>query len=333
MTASAKKSSSTTQTEALPKTPDVARRHYLTKALGYRAALQQARAIGADEAALAEISDDLTDAKEMARRARSWGRRAAHRSSLLPPPAIGVSSRKRARPTRVGPVIARDVDIEVGTASVRDPYDASSFITATVNRKVDVLSAERGQGRITEAQFLVGRALQMLWEKQLGVRSGGAWDSTTSNVGSNRLAVSEDFTVEDIRMLGRIMTARVVRATNDRAARVIGDAGVRFLRAILAEGHSFGSYAEARGRGTSPRAGADIAQRFRWLLAELTEAQDTARAPGAAPIQDEYAAQADEVAERLLRSAALADEQAEAEEELELEMHAEWGQAEIDAMD
>jgi hypothetical protein len=201
--------------------------------------------------------------------------------------------------------MARDTEILVGTASVRDPYDPSTFISATVNRKVDVLSAERGQSRITEAQFLVGRALQMLWEKQLGVRSGGTWDSTTSNAGSGQIAVSHAFTLEDIRMLGRIETARVVKATNDRAARVIGDAGVRFLRAILAEGHSFGSYAEARGRGTSPRAGADIAQRFRWLLSELTEAQHTARAPGAAPIRDAYAVQADDLAERLLRSAAL----------------------------
>lgn len=296
--------------------------------------MQQARAIGADEAALAEISDDLTDAKEMARRARSWSRRDAHRSSLLPPPAIGISSRKRARPTRAAPVIARDVEVEVGTASVRNPYDASSFITATVNRRVDVLSAERGQGRITEAQFLVGRTLQTMWEKQLGIRSSNpAWDSITASAGFASRNTTHGFSIEDIRMLGRLETARAVKATNDRAARVIGDAGVRFLRSILAEGYSFGSYAEARGRGAAPRAGADIAQRFRWLLAELTEAYHTARAPGAAPIRDEYAAQADAVGERLERSAALAAEQAEAEEEADLEMYAQFEREALAAAD
>lgn len=325
VTASANPSSSTTQTVTLPKSPEVARRHYLTKALGHRAALQQARATGANEAALAEIADDLADAKEMARRARSWGRRAAHRSSLIPPTVKAAGSRKRSRVTLATPVTARDAYVQPGTASVRDPYDPSSFITATVNRKVDLLSAERGQGRITEAQFLVGRTLQTMWEKQLGIRSSNpAWDSITASAGFASRNTTHGLAIEDIRMLGRLETARAVKATNDRAARVIGDAGVRFLRAILAEGHSFGSYAEVRGRGTSDRAGADMAKRFRWLLEELTEAYHTARAPGAAPIRDEYATQADAVEERLERSAALAAEQAEAEEESDLEMYAQF---------
>lgn len=220
------------------------------------------------------------------------------------------TSGRRRKVVSLARVTARDVEIQPGTASVRDPYDPSTFITATVNRRVDVLAAERSAGRITEAQFLVGRSLQMLWEKQLGVRSGGTWDSTTSNTGPGSLAVSHAFTIEDIRMLGRIETARAVKAANERAAREIGDSGVRFLRAILAEGFTFGAYAEARGRGSSERASSDIAKRFRWLLEVLTEAQHTARAPGSAPARDAYAAQADEVPERLERSAALAAQDA-----------------------
>ena len=216
------------------------------------------------------------------------------------------ASTRRRRPVTLAPTTARDVEVEVGTASVRNPYDPSSFISATVNRRVDVLSAERAAGRITEAQFQVGRMLQALWEKQLGVRSGGTWDSTTANIGMGSQNVSHAFTIEDIRMLGRIETAKAVKAMNERAARVIGDSGVRFLRAILAEGFSFGAYAEARGRGTSERASSDIAKRFRWLLDELTEAQHTARAPGASPVQDAYAAQAEAVGKRLERSADLA---------------------------
>ena len=102
-------------------------------------------------------------------------------------------------------------------------------------------------------------------------------------------------------MLGRIETAKACKASNERATRVIGDSGVRFLRAILAEGFSFSAYAEARGRGTGERASTDIAKRFRWLLDELTEAQHTARAPGAVHVRDGYAAQADAVEERLAR--------------------------------
>ncbi|GJD72577.1 hypothetical protein [Methylobacterium goesingense] len=222
---------------------------------------------------------------------------------------------RRRKVVSLARVTARDVEIQPGTASVRDPYDPSTFITATVNRRVDVLAAERSAGRITEAQFLVGRTLQMLWEKQLGVRtSGSTWDSTMSSGGFASHSTSHGFTIEDIRMLGRIETARAVKASNERAARVIGDSGVRFLRAILAEGFTFGAYAEARGRGSSERASSDIAGRFRWLLGELTEAQHTARAPGAAPTRDEYASQADAIPERLERSAALITEREASEE-------------------
>lgn len=212
----------------------------------------------------------------------------------------------RRKPIRLAPITARDVEVDVGTASVRDPYDPSSFITASVNRWVDVLSAERAANRITEAQFQVGRMLQAIWEKQMGVRSGGTWDSTTSGAGPGSLAVSHAFTIEDIRMLGRIETARAVKAMNERAARVIGESGVRFLRAILSEGFSFASYAEARGRGTGERASTDIAKRFRWLLDELTESQHTARAPAAVQARDGYANQAARVPDRLavIRAAA-----------------------------
>lgn len=209
------------------------------------------------------------------------------------------TSGRRKKAIRLAPITARDVEVDVGTASVRDPYDPSSFITATVNRRVDVLAAERGANRITEAQFLVGRMLQAAWEKQMGVRSGGTWDSTTSGAGPGSLAVSHAFTIEDIRMLGRIETAKAVKAMNERAAKEIGHSGVRFLRAILSEGYSFASYAEARGRGTGERASTDIAKRFRWLLEELTEAQHTARAPGAQARNDEFTAMADTAPERL----------------------------------
>ena len=209
-------------------------------------------------------------------------------------------STRRNKNIRLAPITARDVEVVEGKGTFRDPYDASTFVTTTVNRRVDVLAAERSAGRITEAQFQVGRMLQALWEKQLGVRtSGGAWESTTTPRSLGPGITSVGFTIEDIRMLGRIETARAVKAMNERSARVIGDSGVRFLRSILAEGFSFSSYAEARGRGASERASSDIAKRFRWLLDELTEAQHTARAPAATAWVDEFSDMAGGMPERL----------------------------------
>ncbi|MCC0807529.1 hypothetical protein FPV16_15040 [Methylobacterium sp. W2] len=201
-------------------------------------------------------------------------------------------SMRRNKNIRLAPITARDVEVVEGTGTFRDPYDASAFVTTTVNRRVDVLAAERSAGRITEAQFLVGRSMQAMWEKQLGVRHGSSWDSTIFSPGYASLNTANGLTIEDIRMLGRIETAKAVKAMNDRAARVIGDSGMRFLRAILAEGFSFSSYAEARGRGTSERASSDIAKRFRWLLDELTEAQQTAHGPAPVVPQDRYSERA-----------------------------------------
>ncbi|MCP1540147.1 hypothetical protein [Methylorubrum extorquens] len=311
MSASATPSSSTTQNRVAPTD-----RLALIRAKAEREALKaklSAKAEAEDADALATCHTILDRMSIRGAKARALRERQAT-----------ATPRKRSRLARPAPITARDVEIEVGTASVQNPYDPSTFIAATVNRRVDVLSAERGQGHITEAQFLVGRNLQTMWEKQLGIRSSNpAWDSITASAGFASRNTTHGLAIEDIRMLGRLETARAVKAANDRAARVIGEAGVRFLRAILAEGHSFKSYAEARGRAADWRAISDITRRFRWLLEELTEAYHTARAPGAAPIQDEYAAQANEVAERLLRSAALTAEQVEAEEDLDPEIYTE----------
>ena len=293
MTASASKSSSTTRTTTVDRLALIrakaeerraakTEREALTAKLDAKAAAEDAEALSACHVILDRMS--IRGAEARARRDRQAG--------ALP-------ARKRARIARAAPVTARDVEVDAGKASVRDPYDPSSFITASVNRRVDVLAAERAANRITEAQFQVGRMLQTVWEKQMGVRSGGTWDSTTSGAGPGSLTVSHAFTIEDIRMLGRIETAKAVKAMNERAARVIGESGVRFLRAILSEGFSFASYAEARGRGTGERASTDIAKRFRWLLDELTESQHTVRAPGAPIWNDGYAALADTAPERL----------------------------------
>ena len=70
--------------------------------------------------------------------------------------------------------------------------------------------------------------------------------------------------------------AAKVTAFAERMQAAIGGAGVRIIRAMLAEGHSYASYAAKTGKGSGERAASDVAKRFRWLLEALTEAEHTA---------------------------------------------------------
>jgi len=182
---------------------------------------------------------------------------------------------------------ARDRDVVTGTRTVADPYDPGTFITATVNRRVDILAAERSTGRITEAQFQVGRMIQAVFERGSGARlSSGGW----SQGGSRDQTVAHELAI-----IFAIEDAEKVRKFVRHLEHAIGGVGVRFLRAILAEGFSFSSYAERTGKGSGERAATDIAKRFRWLLEALTEKQHTVRGAVPAPVVDQYSARAAEV--------------------------------------
>jgi hypothetical protein len=72
----------------------------------------------------------------MARRALGPPRHPAHCR-------ITSAARKNARLTRTAPITARDAEVLEGTGTFRNPYDSTTFVTTRINRRVDVLSAER----------------------------------------------------------------------------------------------------------------------------------------------------------------------------------------------
>lgn len=300
MTASAAPTSSI---KSAPKAPDSARRHYVSLAWRLRAALAEARATSSDPEALEDLAARFADARSMAARARAWGQRAATRARLAPARPVP-AGRRRKRTMRAQPVTARDLEIQAVTGSVPDPYEPGAFSTALMNRRVDILAQERSTGRITEAQFTIGRMIQAVYERSSGARLGSQRFEPNPSRGrtvAHELAVI--YAMEDANRVTRF-TARLERA--------IGVIGVRFLRAILAEGHTFASYATARGRA-GERGTSQVAAHFRFLLEGLIEARHTARGPDRPTPRDVYREQADGLAARLDRLRA--DEEADVEHE------------------
>jgi hypothetical protein len=179
------------------------------------------------------------------------------------------------RQTAPRPITARDAAIDPGQATVACPYEPGTHIAATVNRRVDLLAVERGAGRITEAQFLVGRFCQAVWERGSGSRLGsGGWAQ-----GSSR----DQTVAHELAIRYAIGDARKVDAFNRAVVGAIGLAGLQVLRRFLVEAHTFRSYV---GADAGKRQVADTAQRFRFALSELTEALHTA--VGRRPLQDRH---------------------------------------------
>ncbi|MCJ2107872.1 hypothetical protein MKK70_21330 [Methylobacterium sp. E-041] len=203
--------------------------------------------------------------------------------------ATTTAERRRAKNGRLGPLTARDVNIEVGEASIADPYAMGSFRTGQVNRRVDVLATEHGAGRITESQFLVGRMIQAVFERWSGAKLGsGGW-----NPGGSR----DQTIAHELQIIFAIEDAEKVKKFVGHLERAIGAVGVRFLRAILSEGQTFTTYAAARGKA-GERGAAQIAGHFRLLLEGLVESQHTATGAGRAVPDDQYAARAREISAR-----------------------------------
>ncbi len=203
----------------------------------------------------------------MAARARAWGQRpTVGPGSHRPPVPAGRrrkrnmrASRSRARPGNPG-------RHRFGAGS----YEPGAFAAALMNRRVDILAQERSTGRITRRSSRFGRMIQAVYERSSGARLGSQRFEPNPSRGrtvAHELAVI--YALEDADRVNRF-TARLERA--------IGAIGVRFLRAILAEGHTFASYATARGK-SGERGAAQVGAHFRFLLEGLIEAQHTARGP------------------------------------------------------
>ncbi|BAU91176.1 hypothetical protein MPPM_2571 [Methylorubrum populi] len=186
--------------------------------------------------------------------------------------SISISATKKSRRTassrRPMPRLASDREIVVGRANVPDPFEPGSYREVAINRRVDVLAQELAAKRIERAEFEVGRMVQAVFERGSGARLGsGGW-----NAGGSR----DQTIAHELAIIYAIDDAERVRKFTARLEQAIGGVGVRFLRAILAEGQTFAAYAARTGRGSGDRAATDVAKRFRWLLESLTEEQHTA---------------------------------------------------------
>lgn len=189
---------------------------------------------------------------------------AAARTASSPRNPAKASSRRRAPISLAGPKLGRDHAVLVGRRVVPCPYDGRP-LQVEVNRRVDILAQERAAGRISEAEFLVGRACQAVWERQSGARMGsGAW-----NPGSSR----DQTVAHELAILYAIDDAEKAQAFSERVASAIGWTGVAQLKLYLVEGHTFASRA---GFGASHWQVGKIADRFRSRLKDLTEALHTA---------------------------------------------------------
>lgn len=186
------------------------------------------------------------------------------------------ADRRRANLLRKNPHVERDSAIQVGRRMVTDPTTLGRFVEVQVNKQLDVLMIEHSARpqRISDVEFAVGRLLQEAWAEKSERRAS---QGETPADFTFRSGESGDGTLgpREIMMLRTICRARSIAELNERLAGVIGWVGVRFLRAILVEGHTIKSYAE-RTLGGGDRAAGRVGDRFRWLLSEVANHMHTA---------------------------------------------------------
>lgn len=194
-------------------------------------------------------------------------RAAANRSDR---PELTAGERKRAARSRKKQPTGRDAAIKVGRRLVTDPNTIGKFIEVQVNRQLDVLTVEHSARpqRIDDVQFAVGRLLQDAWTGRGG--DGHRRMETVARLGVLPDVGRDDGSLptRDMEMLRSVFRGRAVAELDARIATVVGIAGLRLLRAILVDGHTFGTYA-ALTVGGGERGAGRIGERFRWLLSEV----------------------------------------------------------------
>jgi hypothetical protein len=154
---------------------------------------------------------------------------------------------------------SRNVRTKVG--AVPDPCERGKTSLATVNRDVDVLETELAHHRIEEAAYLVGRALKRAYER-IPAADGSNWR------GRDRV---DPLTAQEWFLERQADAVAAVHEIEERARRVIGQSGVAFLSRILRDGWTFKELAARTGSRGSRADTARVADRFRWLLAELAD--------------------------------------------------------------
>ncbi|SOR27155.1 conserved protein of unknown function [Methylorubrum extorquens] len=186
------------------------------------------------------------------------------------------ADRRRASLLRKNPHTERDASIKIGRRLVTDPTTLGKFIEVQVNRQLDVLTMEHSARpqRISDVEFAVGRLLQDAWT---GRKDGDRRMDSFAKLGVLVSSGGDDGPLpsREMGMLRETFRARVVADLNLKIEKVVGGVGLRLLRAILVEGHTFGTYAACT-VGGGERGAARIGERFRWLLNEVADHLHTA---------------------------------------------------------
>jgi hypothetical protein len=189
------------------------------------------------------------------------------------------ADRRRASLLRKNPHTERDASIKIGRRLVTDPTTLGKFIEVQVNRQLDVLTMEHSARpqRISDVEFAVGRLLQDAWT---GRKDGDRRMDSFAKLGVLVSSGGDDgpLPAREMGMLRETFRARAVAQLDLKIEGVVGRVGLRLLRAILVEGHTFGTYA-AYTVGGGERGAARIGERFRWLLNEVADHLHTANGP------------------------------------------------------
>jgi hypothetical protein len=212
---------------------------------------------------------------------------------------------------RLKPHVERDSAIKPGRRIVTDPEKLGGFVEVQVNKQLDVLTMEHSASRISDQEFAVGRLLQEAWT--------GSSDSADHRIERMaRLGVmidnreEEELAPREMGMLREVFRLRAIAKLDEKLSGVIGWIGVRFLKAILVEGHTLKTYASCT-VGGGERGVSRVGDRFRWLLQSVTDSLHTAEGAGRYTPNDIYAADADTVPARVAALKARAEVPAEAE--------------------
>lgn len=187
--------------------------------------------------------------------------------------------RRRASLLRKNPHTERDAAIKIGRRVVTDPTTLGKFVEVQVNRQLDVLTMEHAARpqRIADVEFAIGRLLQDAW---CGRKDGDRRMESIARLGVVVSSGGDDGPLpsREMGMLRETFRARAVAQLNLKIEHVVGRVGLRLLRAILVEGHTFGTYAACT-VGGGERGAARIGERFRWLLNEVADHLHTATGP------------------------------------------------------
>ncbi|KQP99707.1 hypothetical protein ASF59_09875 [Methylobacterium sp. Leaf121] len=240
------------------------------------AAKAERAALGAKLAQAADAADAADRSACVAVLDRIQRRAADDRARRKPATAL---ERRRASLLRKNPHIERDAAIKLGRRLVTDPTTLGKFIEVQVNRQLDVLTMEHSARpqRISDVEFAVGRLLQDAWT---GRKDGDRRMDSFAKLGVLVSSGGDDGPLpsREMGMLRETFRARAVADLNLKIEKIVGGVGLRLLRAILVEGHTFGTYAACT-VGGGERGAARIGERFRWLLNEVADHLHTASGP------------------------------------------------------